>query len=330
MFTAPTALPKSDPAKPLTKSHKISILGLHPAVDEISPLGMQPVRVTGGNAVNVARSARTISNVLGLQPRMRAFGYIGADLAEEYRKALSLTGAEADILTVHGTTRINRYMRVAGREQCIRGKSGFQIERTQLEDIYHMLDQVEAGEIVVITGSQAPGLSAQFYVDAIRRVKERGGYCVLDAPAGPLATVFDSDIRPDMLKPNQEEAQALAGERRIDSNDRRDRFWASVMPDGEAICSLGAKGIWVRDRNGHSWRLRLPFPEWIHPITRVGCGDSAVGAIISCLAAGVDLPEAVRWGICASVANTTTPTPGEFATDTVRKLYPLVELKQLA
>jgi len=313
-----------------TKTHvrKISVLGLHPAIDVINPVGLAPVRVAGGNAVNVTRSAHTISAALGFSPRLSALGYIATDLEAEYRKAIAATGAEMQIKGIDGTTRVNRYHRVDGQEQCIRGTSGYHLENQQIHTMYRMLEDSNPGDIVVVTGSQPPGLPADFYTTAVRILKDRGVYTVLDAPVGPLKQVFASDVRPDMVKPNREEAKGLAGRRRLDSNSRRLNVWKQILPHGEAICSLGAQGFWVRERTGRAWRLRLPFPEGLVPLTRVGCGDSAVGAIVACLSVDMPLVDAVQWAISASVANTTTTTPGDFPLELLRDLYDQVEIKQ--
>ncbi len=311
----------TDPKQTKTHVRKISVLGLHPAVDVINPVGQAPARVPGGNAVNVTRSARTIAAALGFSPRLSAFGYIATDLEEEYRRALTSAGAEVRIVGINGTTRINRYHRVDGHEECIRGTSGYQIGNEQIHSMYRMLEDANAGDIYVVTGSQPPGLPTDFYIEAVRILKDRGAYTVLDAPAGPLKQVFASKIQPDMVKPNREEAQAIAERRRL-------KVWASILPHGDAVCSLGAQGFWVRERSGAAWRLRLPFPEDLTPLTRVGCGDSAVGAIVACLSVEMPLVEVVQWAISASVANTTTTTPGDFPLALLRDLYDQVEIKR--
>ncbi|WP_427018271.1 ribokinase [Pseudarthrobacter sp. P1] len=92
----------------------------------------------------------------------------------------------------------------------------------------------------------------------------------------------------------------------------------AAMVAASVVITLGPDGAVGADGAG-VWHQPSPVPEAV--VDTTGAGDAFVGALVSLLAAGASLREAVRWGVAAGSAavgkrGTTTayPTRGELAT----------------
>jgi 6-phosphofructokinase 2 len=153
----------------------------------------------------------------------------------------------------------------------------------------------------VISGTLPPGVLPQIVPDLCGRLRAKGSEVVVDisGPALHLLARAQGEA-PDILRMNQEEADDLAGRRLRDIQDSAD-FAQSLVRRGVAgkvVVARGPEGsVLVTDRTRHHSRAAdVPVRS------KVGAGDTFVGAFTLALAQGEELPCALQRGVAAASA----------------------------
>ena len=165
---------------------------------------------------------------------------------------------------------------------------------------------------VVLSGSLPPGLPAGFVGEVARLVADRGGRFVADTSGDALRAA--TQVTPYLLKPNVRELRSLAGlpdrgDADADIGDEGiEEIAVRVHREGAGevlVLSLGSGGAFVVSPDHPDG---LPVRSPTVPIrSKVGAGDSMVGALVLRLAQGAPVADAVRAGVAAGAAAVTTP-----------------------
>lgn len=154
-------------------------------------------------------------------------------------------------------------------------------------------------DYVVASGSLPPGVPADFYAHLAERVRAADGRLVLDAAGEPLRRALGVGVW--MIKPNAFELAELAG---IEDTDEAslERAANELVESGEVemiVLSLGPAGAYATGGGLSGTYLRSP----VVPIrSRVGAGDSTVGAMLVGASQQMAAREIVRLGVAAGAA----------------------------
>ena len=167
---------------------------------------------------------------------------------------------------------------------------------------------VRSHGIVVLSGSQPPGVSDDFPTRLARRLEGPEATLLVDTSGAPLDRLVDVPDRshpPQVLRMDDVEAEEVAGRALPDPADTAD-FAAALVARGAAetvVIARGADGnVLVRSD------LRLHCrPPRVEVASKVGAGDSFMGAFALELARGHGWDEALRRGTAAAAAAVTTP-----------------------
>lgn len=150
---------------------------------------------------------------------------------------------------------------------------------------------------VCLCGSIPPGLEKSAYRDLAEMAK--GKKVLIDADGEALSLGIIA--KPDLIKPNRNEAERLLG--RPVSDPIKDTTLLREMSDGQfAILSLGKDGAVLASDNGTYFGKSPP----IEAVSTIGSGDSMLGAFLARLEAGDPAPLAFQWGLAAGAATATT------------------------
>lgn len=168
--------------------------------------------------------------------------------------------------------------------------------------------ETHAGAWVVLSGSQPPGVADDFGHDLAARLRGPGAHLVVDTSGEALralAEVERPNAVPDLLRFDQVEASDLAGER-LNTPNLCGGFAAKLVARGVApavIIACGADGsvLATPDKVLHCKAPRVPV------VSKIGAGDSFVGASVLALARGFSLEEALHYGTAAAAAAVMTP-----------------------
>jgi 1-phosphofructokinase len=166
---------------------------------------------------------------------------------------------------------------------------------------------------LVAAGSLPVGLDADFLVDLGHRAAAKGVRYAVDTSGATLARVAASGV-PDLIKPNLEELEELAGRPLHTVGDVIDAA-RKVLPSGEVVVSLGENGALLVTESVVLWAGHPP----VVADSTVGAGDSALAGYLSIREPGTfgsvrhaALATAVAWGTAAvTLPGTTVPGPGD-------------------
>lgn len=174
-----------------------------------------------------------------------------------------------------------------------------------------------APDYFVASGSLPPGVPADFYGRLAARLKERKTHVTVDTSGEPLRLAADAGV--DLLKPNLRELETLVGRELPDEQSQEDGARELIRGNKTkaVVLSLGAGGVLlVTDHRNE--RFRSPT---VAIKSRVGAGDSTVGGIVLSLQRGLDLREAVRFGVATGAAAVMTPGTELCRREDAERLY---------
>ncbi|MGH9665084.1 MAG: PfkB family carbohydrate kinase, partial [Bryobacteraceae bacterium] len=134
------------------------------------------------------------------------------------------------------------------------------------------------------------------------------------------------EVRPTVIKPNQQEAERLLGTVLITKSqflEAVDRMTA--LGAESVILSLGSRGAIAKDAH-HTWEVIPPRVDALSPI---GAGDAVAAAFVWSMDRKKAFADAVRWGVAAGTASATLPGMQFASLQQTREIYKSVEVKQL-
>ena len=162
----------------------------------------------GGKAVNVARylALRGASVACG--------GLLGEDNARPFEKELAKYGIEDLFVRVPGETRRNEMITWPGGSVKLNRAAFLGLEKGMIplsnsNSKPQLFRGVEAGNVVILSGSLPPAVPKDFYAKAVAHFKSLGCTTVLDASGEAMKLALEAG--PDVIKPNAEECEPLIG-----------------------------------------------------------------------------------------------------------------------
>ena len=202
----------------------------------------------GGKAVNVARwlAKRSFAAASGKQadgerrepPQhlIACGGLLGEDNAVLFEKELAKYGIEDRFVRILGSTRVN--------EMFVTPQGSFKVNRPaggRFEG-FEKFEGFEGFDVVVLSGSLPKGWPADTYRHLVAAARKAGAKVVLDASGAAL--VEGVKARPDVIKPNADECEALVGFVPKTPEEFAKATVALKELCGYPIISDGASGCW--------------------------------------------------------------------------------------
>ncbi len=296
-------------------SAPILTVTLNPALDISASVGRvvpgpklrlgPPRHDPGGGGVNVARAV----GLLGGQAR--AFVALGGVAGAQLAALLAGEGVEVIPFPGPGETRQSLTVTEAGTGAEYRFVlPGPEWDAGMAETALAALAQAAGpGAVVVLSGSQPPGVAADF--PARLGAALPGARLIVDTSGPALARLLappPGDAAPEVLRLDQAEAATAAGHplaTPADSAALAERLAARGVAR-VVVVAHGAEGSVLA---GGGQRLHgIPPPVTVD--SKVGAGDSFTGGFALALARGDSLPEALRLGTAAATAAVTTGGTG--------------------
>ncbi len=292
------------------KSHVLTIT-LNPTVDYCTTSdGIVPnvkLRCTepqidpGGGGINVARAIRLLGG------QATALIAIGAGTGAQLLQLLALEGVPTVAFQGPGETR--QSMSVIDRSTGQQYRFVMPGPEWQEHDVPRALasvDQATTGDtLVVLSGSQPPGVAKDFPSIMADHVAGRGSRLIVDT-SGPALFHLAEQPRESLyvLRMNGEEGEELAG-RALPTRADTAEFARGLVEKGVArivVVARGADGSVMATKEGAWHGVSPPAPI----VSKVGAGDSFVGAFTLGLAREEPVEECLRSGVAAASAATMT------------------------
>lgn len=184
-------------------------------------------------------------------------------------------------------------------------------------------------DLVVLSGSQPPGVPADFSLTLARHLAGAGAELVLDTSGAALRHVVNHPCPtpPAVLRMDEAEATELAGASLGHRRDSAD-FAAGLVARGVArtvIVARGDDGSVLAHEGG---RFHCVSPR-VEVLSKVGAGDSFTGAFVLALAGGAPMAEALRTGVAAAASAVTTEATSLCIREEVLRLTPLCTVSSI-
>jgi hexose kinase, 1-phosphofructokinase family len=255
-----------------------------------------PVFEPGGGGINVARA------IVFLGGKATAIFPVGGATGEHLAELLTEEHVPVECVKAREWTRQNLHVHVStSGEQYRFVMPGATLHDAEIRQLEEKVTEIEAGSLLVISGSLPPGVTLERLVQLITSAQRHGVRCVIDSSGEALSAALDvGNI--ELVKPNQKELSALVKRDLVEPDDVR-KAALEIVRSGKArrvVVSLGAQGALAVD--AHNCIQVVPPP--IKSQSTVGAGDSMVGAMVLKLAENAGLEEMVRYGVAAGSAAT--------------------------
>jgi tagatose 6-phosphate kinase len=275
-------------------------------------------RRAGGKALNVARVLRQLG-----EPVL-ATGLAGGADGAAVLADLADAGVAAEFAGIEGESR--RTVTVWDGRQATEfdevGPAVGDAEWHAFRSLYTRL--LAEATVVVISGSQPPGVPVDAYARLTALAAAAGARVVLDA-AGPALRAALA-CGPDVVKPNRLELAELAGGP-LGGLDEVLAASAALVEDGagSVLVSLGADGLVALTPDG-SFQVRVPAPVAGNP---TGAGDALAAAVARGLRRGDDWPSCLLDGVAVAAASVAVDQAGATDEALAAELRPTVRLEKL-
>lgn len=247
------------------------------------------MKFPGGKGINVSR----VLNQLGAENT--AIGFLGGFTGRYIDETLSREGIRTDFVNIADDTRINVKLK-NGDETEINGL-GPVIRPEETDALLHKLSQLQAGDIVVLSGSVPPSLGPGFYERLIGACRKSSAEFVMDTTGEALMKALVH--RPLLVKPNHHELAELFGVV-IDSNELLVTYGRKLLEEGaqHVLISMAGEGALLITAD-QVYHANVPSGTVRNS---VGAGDSMIAGFVGTLALGKDLLEAFRTGVASGSA----------------------------
>jgi len=244
----------------------------------------------GGKGVNVARAIKRLG-----QPVI-ATGLAGGATGTRIVEALNGEAILNSFVRIREESRTNTAVLdpTTGLQTEI-NERGPAVSPQELE-LFHekLLYLAKGASMCVFAGSLPRGVGPDLYASLIREVKKLGVTTVLDTEGESLRLAIRAD--PDLVSPNELEAEELVGQ---EFNDVEDRAQAVIemtrLGAREAIMTV-ADGCYahVLDEGPAVFRVSVEEQE---ARSRIGSGDAFLAGYVAARYAGRSPVECLRYGV---------------------------------
>jgi len=279
-------------------------------------------RAPGGKAAHVAMALQ------GLGENPKWIGFTGGATGKELMEGLRRLKIEALSVPTVQDTRVNLEIidtlgvvtEILEPGGTIAPSEWSEFQETCAQEFKRSAEK----KIVLISGSQPPGVPAEASAALLTLAQSSGCLVLLDTSGSPLSEALAAG--PDFVKINGQEAQGVAG---IAVNDPASagRVVRKLLERGakSAAVSLGDRGIvgiqQHDERAVHAWTAPLRAKS------TVGCGDSALAGFAFAIASGLSFERSLALAVACGAANCLAPLPARIKQEEVSRFEPGVRVE---
>ena len=246
----------------------------------------------GGKGINVS----TVLQNLGIENT--ALGFTAGFTGEELLRKMKEIGFYCDFIHLEqGCSRINIKLKdFDGTE--INGQ-GPSISREAIDRLMAKLDQLKAGDTLVLAGSIPSSMPDSIYRDILSALNGRGVQFVVDATQNLLLNVLE--YRPFLIKPNNHELGEIFGVT-LSTREAVVPYARKLQEKGarNVLVSMAGQGAVLVAENGEVHMQPVPKGTLVNA---VGAGDSMVAGFGAGWTRKQDYRHAFHMGLSAGSAS---------------------------
>lgn len=246
----------------------------------------------GGKGINVS----IVLKNLGL--KSTALGFTGGFTGEELNRKLKNQGIDTNFISVkEGLTRIN--VKIRSKEESEINGQGPVIDKTELDALFELLDQLKEEDILILAGSIPEAIPSTVYRTIMEKLSNKKIKIIVDATKDLLVNVLE--YKPFLIKPNNHELGEIFG-KVLKTKDEMIEHANQLKNMGaqNVLVSMAGEGAILVTEQGETY-----FSEAPKGILKnsVGAGDSMVAGFIAGYLNTKDYKEAFKMGICTGSAS---------------------------
>ncbi len=239
--------------------------------------------LAGGKGINVSQ----ILNQLGVDNT--AWGFVGGFTGEELIRQLNVKKISSDFVRISDDTRVN--VKIHAQEETEINAAGPDITAQEVAALKSRLDDLEAGDVVVLSGSLAPSLPTDFYESLLPLIREKGAEFVVDTTGEALLRTLK--FNPLVIKPNHHELADLF--------DTSFSSTADMLEAAKKLQKLGAQNVMISMAGEGAYLVTADHVYHANAATgtavnSVGAGDSMIAGFVGTWFEKHDAAEGLRVG----------------------------------
>lgn len=259
-------------------------------------------KTPGGKGLNVTRVLHQLGE------NVAATGFLGGSLGEFISKEIAKLGVHDYFAEINGTTR-NCIAVIHEGQQTEILENGPSISEMEANSFLEKIaEYVQLANFIVISGSLPNGVSNDYYNKILSIAGEYHTPVLLDTNGKLLEESLRNEIKPFLIKPNQEEMGDLLGKDLMNETDIIEALNSPIF-EGVSwlVVTLGGDGAIVK-HNGTIYRAKIPKVNAVNP---VGSGDSVMAGFASGLASGLTQESLIKFGLSMGVLNAMNEKTGQ-------------------
>jgi 1-phosphofructokinase family hexose kinase len=275
---------------------------------------VEQTAMAGGKGVNVARALRALG-----QPVIATGIRIVEHLTDE--------GILNDFVRIREESRTSiAVVDPTSGDQTEINEHGPHVSEAELDLFVDKLLYLAKGAAVcVFAGSLPRGVDEGLYGRLIEEMRRLGVTTVLDSEGEPL--LIATRKGPDVVSPNELEAEGLVGHEFENEEDRRRALGEMVeLGAREAIITL-ADGCLAVLGEGSERSLYRATLEPLEPVSSVGSGDALLAGLVAARYGGRDPEDCLRFAVACGAESTQHFGAGVLEQREVERLLPEVRVE---
>lgn len=287
-------------------------------IDEVNRT-QEVIKSAGGKGLNVGN----VLQILGAD--VVNSGFIGGALGDFIKDSLGQKGQEARFVEIQGTTRNCIAILHEGKQTEILEK-GPEISSKEKEEFIRNLDKITDGcDVINISGSLPKGLDVDFYQTIIKYAKDNNIFISVDTSGKTLESVIKSDIKPDLIKPNETELSDVLGFE-VNKDNLNDVLLKEPFKSiNTVIVSLGKDGAVVKIKE-KLYKASVPVVEAINP---VGSGDSSVAGALYAIEKKMTDIDIIKTSMTCGLLNVLNPKTATINMDDFEKYFDQIKVEEI-
>lgn len=243
----------------------------------------------GGKGINVSRILKE------LDKDSVALGFLGGFTGEFINSKLVELSIDTQFIKVDEDTRIN--VKIKGENETEINGAGPFVDADKQEAMLKQMDDLQAGDVVILSGSKPASLPADFYQILIKRIADKEASFVIDTTGKELMQSLG--MKPLLAKPNLHELESLYS---VEINENADliHYGNDLLLKGaqNVIVSMGKDGAVLFSEKG----IYHGKAQAGKLINSVGAGDSMVAGFVGQYQDTKDPVEAFRYSLACGSA----------------------------
>jgi 1-phosphofructokinase family hexose kinase len=285
---------------------------------------VEQTAMAGGKGVNVARALRALG-----QPVI-ATGIAGGPTGTRIVEHLTDEGILNDFVRIREESRTSTaVVDPTNGDQTEINEHGPHVSEAELDlFIDKLLYLAKGAAVCVFAGSVPRGVDAGLYGRLIEEMRRLGVTTVLDSEGEPLLVATRKG--PDVVTPNELEAEGLVGREFSDEDDRRRALEEMVeMGAREGLMTLADGCLAVLGEGGERKLYRATLQP-LEPVSSVGSGDAFLAGFVASRYAGRNAEDCLRFAVACGAESTQHFGAGQVEQREVERMVPEVRLETFA